>query len=130
MKPEPTKKQTPSAKTPAEKRQTVFLFTCIGGILYVVPCLSALFLGIMTDGMSPAFILAIVTVVLGIPNSLFAMHAFSKRKYRGIVIACDAVLLVLHLVTLPLLGAWYFILSPAFILLALMIAFSDVIVRH
>lgn len=131
MKPEPTKKQSAqSGKSPAEKRQTVYLFTCIGGILYVVPCLSALLLGIVTDGMSPAFILAIAAAVLGIPNSLFAMHAFSKRKFRGVVIACDAVLIALHLAALPLLGAWYFILAPAFVLLVLMIAFSDVIVNH
>ena len=130
MKTDPKKKQTSSGKTPAEKRTTAFLFSCIGGILYVIPCISAIFLGIVTDGMSPAFILGIVAVVLGIPNSLFAMHAFSERKYRGIVIACDAVLIVLHLIVLPFLGTWYIILSPAFLLLVLNIAFSDTIVNH
>ncbi len=119
-----------SGKTAGEKRQTVFIFTCIGGILYVVPALSAVFLGVTADGMSMGFILGIVAVVLGIPNSLFAMHAFSKRKFRPFVIAAASVLIALHLVCLPMLGAWYFILSPALILLVLMIVFSSVIENH
>ena len=117
-------------KSKAEKRQTAYLFSCIGGILWVVPALSSLALGILTDGMSPAFIAAIVLLLLGIPNSLHAMDAFSKRKRRPLVIAFDGVLIAGHIAVAVLLKAWYAILSPAAILLIVMIVVSDVIEKH
>ena len=112
------------------KRQNVFLFTCIGGILYVVPALSALYLGVVTDGWTPGFILGMAAAVLGIPNSLFAINAFGKKKHRPLVVSFAALLIVLHLAVLPQLGSWYLILSPALVLLALMIVFSGVIENH
>ena len=112
------------------KRQNVFLFTCIGGILYVVPALSALYLGVVTDGWTPGFILGMAAAVLGIPNSLFAISAFGKKKHRPLVVSFAVLLIVLHLVVLPQLGSWYLILSPALVLLALMIVFSGVITEH
>ena len=109
------------------QRQTAFIFSCIGGILYVVPAVSSLYLGVVTDGMSPGFILGIAAVLLGIPNSLFAMNAYGKHKFRPLVCVFAAVLIVLHLAALFLLRTWYAILSPALILLILMIVFSGVI---
>ena len=109
------------------KRQTAFIFSCIGGILYVVPAVSSLYLGVVTDGMSPGFILGIAAVLLGIPNSLFAINAYGKHKFRPLVCVFAAVLIVLHLAALFLLRTWYAILSPALILLILMIVFSGVI---
>ena len=111
------------------KRQTAFIFSCIGGILYVVPALSALYLGIVTDGMSPGFILGITAMLLGIPNSLFAINAYGKHKYRPLVCLFAALLVLLHLAALYLLRAWYFVLSPALVLLVLMIVLSGVIVE-
>ncbi|MBR4205483.1 MAG: hypothetical protein IKQ92_08400 [Clostridia bacterium] len=135
MKNQPAKRTSaPSGKSSAgtpDKRPTVFLFSCIGGILYVVPALSAIFLGVTAEGgMSTGFILGIVALALGIPNSLFAMRAFSKRKYRPPVIAAASALIALHLVCLYMLGTWYVMLSPALILLVLMIVFSSVIENH
>lgn len=118
------------AKSRAEKRQTAYLFSCAGGMLWVVPALSSLFIGILTDGMSAGFILAIAALVLGIPNSLFALSAYRKKSGRGAVIAFDAVLLVLHAVTAVFIRTWYVILSPAAVLLIVMIAVSDVITEH
>ncbi|MBR5366207.1 MAG: hypothetical protein IK132_08220 [Clostridia bacterium] len=109
------------------KRQTAFLFTCIGGILYVVPALSALYLGVISEGWTPGFILGMAAAVLGIPNSLFAIHAYGKKRYRPLVCSFAALLIVLHLIVLPQLGSWYLILSPAIVLLVLMIVFSGVI---
>ena len=109
------------------KRQTAFLFSCIGGILYVVPAVSALYLGVVTDGMSPGFLLGFAAMLLGIPNSLFAINAYGKHRYRPLVCLFAAVLIVLHLAALFLLRTWYAILSPALILLILMIVFSGVI---
>ena len=120
-----------NSSNPGGKRQTVFLFTCIGGILYVIPALSALYLGVISDGAwTPGFILGMAAAVLGIPNSLFAIHAFGKKRYRPLVCSFAALLIALHLIVLPQLGAWYFILSPAFVLLVLMIVFSGVITEH
>ncbi len=102
-------------------------FSCIGGILYVVPAVSALYLGVVTDGMSPGFLLGAAAMLLGIPNSLFAINAYGKHKYRPLVCVFAAALIVLHLAALFLLRTWYAILSPALILLILMIVFSGVI---
>ena len=124
-----SEKPVPSG-TASQKSQTAYIFACVGGILYVVPALSAVFLGVTADGMSAGFILAIAAAVLGIPNSLFAMHAYSKRKYRPGVIVSASALIVLHLVCLPMLGTWYIILAPALVLLVLMIVFSSVIGNH
>ena len=119
-----------AAKSKAEKRQTAYLFSCIGGILWVVPGLSSLALGILTDGMSPAFAAAVAVLLLGIPNSLHAMDAFSKRKRRPAVIVCAAVLLAAHIALAFFLRAWYAVLAPAAVLLIVMIAVSDVIEKH
>ena len=117
--------------TGGSKRQNVFLFTCIGGILYVVPALSALYLGVISDGAwTPGFLLGMAAAVLGLPNSLFAIHAFGKKRYRPLVCSFAALLIVLHLIVLPQLGSWYLILSPALVLLVLMIVFSGVITEH
>lgn len=117
-------------KSREEKRQTAYLFSCAGGILWVVPAVSSLFIGIMTDGMSAGFVLAIAALVLGIPNSLFAMAAYRKKSGRGAVIALDCVLAALHVASAVFIKTWYVILSPALILLVVMIAVSDVIVNH
>ena len=114
-------------KSRAEKRQTAYLFSCAGGMLWVVPAISSLVIGILSDGMSAGFGLAIAVLLLGVPNSLFALSAYRKRKGRGPVIAADAVLIALHLCTAWFIRPWYVILSPALILLAVMIAVSDVI---
>ena len=114
-------------KTKLEKRRSAYLFACAGGMLWVVPALSSLLIGILTDGMSAGFGLAIAVLLLGVPNSLFALSAYRKKKGRGIVIACGGLLIALHLVTAFFIRPWYAILSPALILLIVMIAVSDVI---
>jgi len=120
-------RQADPVKSGAEKRQTAYLFSCAGGMLWVVPAISSLVIGILSDGMSAGFGLAIAVLLLGIPNSLFALSAYRKKKGRGLVIAADAVLIALHLCTAWFIRPWYVILSPALILLAVMIAVSDVI---
>ena len=117
-------------KSRQEKRQTAYLFSCAGGILWVVPAVSSLFIGIMTDGMSAGFVLAIAALVLGIPNSLFAMSAYRKKTGRCAVIALDCVLAALHIASAVFIKTWYVILSPALVLLVVMIAVSDVITNH
>ena len=113
-----------------EKRQTAYLFSCAGGILWVVPAASSLVIGIVSDGMSPGVILAFAVLALGIPNSLFAINAYKKKSGRKTVIALDCALAVLHAAALYFIGTWYVILSPALILLFVMMATSDVIENH
>ena len=55
---------------------------------------------------------------------------YSKRKRRSLVIAFDGVLFAGHIAVAVLLKAWYAILSPAAILLIVMIVVSDVIEKH
>ena len=117
-------------KSREEKRQTAYLFSCAGGILWVVPALSSLAIGIMTDGMSAGFILAIAALILGIPNSLFAMSAYRKKSGRGAVVALDCLLTALHVCAAVFVRTWAVILSPAVILLLVMIAVSDAIEKH
>ena len=117
-------------KAAGEKRQTAYLFSCAGGILWVVPAVSSLFIGILTDGMSPGFAAAIAVLVLGIPNSLFAIDAYKKKSRRSLVLLFDAVLAALHLAVAFLIRTWYVILSPALILLIVMMIVSDVIDRR
>ena len=118
---------SPADPSPAEKRRTRLLFSAIAAILYVVPCVSCLAFGILSDGMTPAFGVGIAAAVLSIPNAFFVLYAFRVGKYRPLVIAFSAILIALHFVAAPMLGAWYFILSPELLLLALTIAFSGVI---
>ena len=129
-----TGRKTPDpARTAAEKlekRQTAYLFSCAGGILWVVPAASSLVIGILSDGMSPGFILAFAVLALGIPNSLFAINAYKKKSGRSAVIAFDCVLAALHAAVLFFIGTWYIILAPALVLLFVMMAVSDVIENH
>ena len=117
-------------KSREEKRQTAYLFSCAGGILWVVPALSSLAIGLMTDGMSAGFILAVAALILGIPNSLFAMSAYRKKSGRGAVVALDCLLAALHVCAAVFIRTWAVILSPAVILLLVMIAVSDAIEKH
>ena len=117
-------------KEKREKRQSAYIFACAGGLLWVVPAVSSLALGIVTDGMSPGFVLAIAALVLGIPNSLFAINAYKRKSRRTAVIVFDCALAVLHIAAAVLIRPWYLILSPALILLIVMIAVSDVIENH
>ena len=113
-----------------DKRRTAYLFSCAGGILWVVPAASSLAIGILSDGMSVGFILAFAVLALGIPNSLFAINAYKKKSGRPAVIAFDCALAALHAAAAFLIRTWYVILSPALILLIVMIAVSDVIERN
>ncbi len=113
-----------------EKRQTRFLFPCVANILYVIPCLCCLGMGILSDGFTPAYIFAIVTVLLALPTSFFAIFAYKQKKFRGLVILLNAVVIACHVGVCLLIGAWYVIMAPALLLLLLMIAFSGIITKH
>ena len=125
----PQKKPLSTAEQ-AEKRQTRFAFACVANILYIIPCLSCLAMGILIDGFAPQFIAAIVTMLLNLPASLIILNLYKKKSGRMTAVVICAVMLALHLVCCPLLGAWYIIMAPSFILYCLIIAWSEIIVNH
>lgn len=113
-----------------DKKTTRYLFTCIGSILYIMPCASCIALGGASEGFTFPFIFALIVTVLALPAGLLGMFAFRKKAYRFLVIAFDAVLIALHFACAFLVGTWYVIMAPAFLLYVLMIAWSDVIVNQ
>lgn len=116
--------------TASEKRQTRFMFTCVANILYLIPSLMSLGISIMYEGVTPGGILGIITSVLAVPFALFVMRLYKKKSGRRTAVLCAAGMIVLHLVCAAFLRGWYIIMSPAMILDALMIAWSDVIENH
>lgn len=125
----PQKKNLTPAEL-AEKKQNRFVFACVANILYIIPCLSCLAMGILLDGFSSPFIIAAVTMLANLPVSLVILNRYNKKTGRSLVILLSAVVMVLHLVTCPLLGAWYIIMAPSFVLYCLIIAWSEIVVNH
>lgn len=118
-----------SAKEAKEKAVNRYVFACIGLIMYIMPCLSCLGLGIASEGgvISPAFIFAMVVEVLSVPLGLLGINAMKKKHLRKWCIAFAAVLLVLHVVSAVMITVWYVIMAPTFVLLALFIPWSAVV---
>lgn len=84
-------------------------------------------MAIMLDGFKLPFIFAIVTMVLNLPVSLIILNQYKKKKSRTPTVAVSIVMLALHLITAPVVGTWYIIMAPSFVLYCLIIAWSDVI---
>lgn len=120
-------KKSPNLTDQTEKKQNRFAFCCIANILYIIPCLSCLAMAIMLDGFKLPFIFAIVTMVLNLPVSLIILNQYKKKKSRTPTVAVSIVMLALHLITAPVVGTWYIIMAPSFVLYCLIIAWSDVI---
>jgi len=119
-----------TSREQAEKRRTRFAFACVANILYIIPCLSCLAMGVLIDGFKPVFIFAIVTMLLNLPVSLVILHLYKKKSGRMAAVMICAVMLVMHLVCCTLIGAWYIIMAPSFVLYCLIIAWSEIIVNH
>ena len=118
-------------KTPlqpdSEKRQNRFIFCCIGLILYTMPCMSCLMVPILTEGMTPPMIAALVTVAAGAAAGFIGMNRFKAKKGRAVILLTSVIILALHILTASLIGTWYIILSPELILLVLLAVWSDVV---
>ncbi len=121
--------QTPPQNA-AEKANSRYIFACVANILYVMPGLMCLAFGILSDGFSTPFLIAIITAVLGIPVAFTGLYCYKQHKGRMLVLALSAVQLVMHLVSAYLVTTWYLILAPAFILTLVLVASSKVIENH
>jgi len=117
-----------SQKEKREKAVNRYIFTCIGLIMYIMPCISCLGIGIASDGgISPVFAFAIAVEVLSVPLGLLGINAMKKPFLRKWCILFAAVLLALHIACAVLLLTWYVIMAPTFLLLALFIPWSKVV---
>ena len=123
------KQQTP-IQTPDEKANTRYIFSCVANILYIMPSIMCLAFGILSDGFSASFLIAIITVLLALPVAFTGLYCYKQHKGRMLVLTLAAVQLVLHIVSACLITTWYLILAPAFILTLVLIASSKVIENH
>jgi len=118
-----------SEKEIKEKAVNRYIFTCIGLIMYIMPCISCLGIGIASDGISPTFLFAIAVEVLSVPLGLMGINAMKRPFLRKWCVLFAAILLAAHIVCAALLLAWYIIMAPTFVLLALFIPWSKVTER-
>ncbi|MBQ7313991.1 MAG: hypothetical protein IJW81_10440 [Clostridia bacterium] len=121
---------TPQLQAPNEKIITRYIFACVANILYVMPGIMCLAFGILSDGFSAPFLIAIITALLAIPTAFTGLYCYKIKKGRPAVLAVAAVQLAMHVVSACLVTAWYLILAPAFILTLILIATSKVIENH
>ena len=107
-----------------EKRDTRFIFSCVAGILYVVPSMSCLAFGIMSDGMSNKFILTIATLLFSLPISFLGMYLYRKKTGRAILIPICVLHILMHVTSLVLCSTWYLILLPDLVLTVIILTHS------
>ncbi len=110
-----------------EKEINRYVFVCMGLILYLMPCLSCLWLGMASDGLTGAYIFAIATEVLSVPVGFLGISAMKKPALRKWCIFGAAVLMAAHVACIVLLTTWYLIMAPTLVLLALFIPWSSVV---
>ena len=130
MKQQNKRMPTPQLQAPDEKVITRYIFACVANILYVMPGIMCLAFGILSDGFSTPFLVAIVTALLAVPTAFTGLYCYKIKKGRPAVLAVAAVQLAMHVVSACLVTAWYLILAPAFILTLILIATSKVIENH
>ena len=130
MKQQNKRMPTPQLQVPNEKIITRYIFACVANILYVMPGIMCLAFGILSDGFSAPFLIAIITALLAIPTAFTGLYCYKIKKGRPAVLAVAAVQLAMHVVSACLVTAWYLILAPAFILTLILIATSKVIENY
>ena len=123
----PKKKQTTQKpvtpkKTPAEKCRDRYVFACVAMILYVMPAVSCLGLVYATGGSMQNMILGIVVALLAVPVGLAGMALYKKQKGRGLMALLCVLLAAGHMVCAVLLGGWYTVMAPQFVLILVCIS--------
>ncbi len=123
----PRKKQTAQKpvtpkKTPAEKCRDRYVFACVAMILYVMPAVSCLGLVYATGGSMQNMIIGIVVALLAVPVGLIGMTLYKKQKGRMLMALLCLLLCAGHIVCAVLLGGWYAVMAPQFVLLLVCIS--------
>ncbi len=110
------------AKTPAEKRRDRYVFACVALILYVMPAVSCLGMVYLTGGGVQNMLLGMIVSVLAVPLGLLGMYFYKKQKYRLLMAGLCCLLAAGHIVCAVLLGGWYLVMVPHFILILVCIS--------
>ena len=113
--------QTPQ-KTPAEKRRDRFVFACVALILYVMPAVTCLGMVYATGGSVQHMAIGMVVSVLAVPLGLLGMALYKKQKGRLLMAAACLLLSAGHILSAVLLGGWYMVMVPHFVLILVCIS--------
>lgn len=110
------------AKTPAEKRRDRFVFACVALILYVMPAVTCLGMVYATGGSVQNMAVGMIVSVLAVPLGLLGMALYKKQKGRILMAAACMLLAAGHILSAVLLGGWYLVMVPHFILILVCIS--------
>ena len=105
------------AKSPAEKMRDRYIFACVAMILYVMPAVSCLGMVYATGGNVRYMVIGMIVSVLAVPLGLLGMALYKKQKGRIFVCAACVLLAAGHIASAVLLGGWYLVMAPHFILI-------------
>lgn len=123
---QPSKKQnTPSAapqKTPAEKMRDRYIFACVALILYVMPAVTCLGMIYATGGSLQNMVIGMIVSVLAVPLGLTGMYFYKKQSGRLLMGALCVLLAAGHILSAVLLGGWYLMMAPHFVLILVCIS--------
>ncbi len=115
---------TPAAptKSPAEKRRDRYVFACVALILYVMPAVSCLGMVYLTGGGVKNMVIGMIVSVLAVPLGLLGMFFYKKQKGRLVMAGLCCLLAAGHILSAVLLGGWYLVMVPHFILILVCIS--------
>ena len=106
----------------AAKQQTRYIYACVGLLLYTMPGVACVALGVAM-GAAKAWMIA-GAVMMFISAGLGFLGLMLMSKYKGKVLMRILTLLMacLIVVPVPFVGAWYLVFLPVFILLIVCLA--------
>lgn len=123
---QPSQKQnTPPAapqKTPAEKMRDRYIFACVALILYVMPAVTCLGMIYATGGSLQNMVIGMIVSVLAVPLGLTGMYFYKKQSGRLLMGAFCVLLAAGHILSAVLLGGWYLMMAPHFVLILVCIS--------
>lgn len=109
-------------KTPAEKMRDRYVFACVALILYVMPAVTCLGMIYATGGNLANMALGMIVSALAVPLGLLGMHFYKIQSGRMLMGALCVLLCMGHIVSAVLLGGWYLIMVPHFVLILVCIS--------
>ncbi len=115
--------------------QTAYLFSCIASILYIVPCLSCLFMILYASPASggtaalltPEWLVPVFGSLMALPTGLTGLYIFRKKSARWPVFLLGAASVALHASAAVLNLSAFPILVPHMILALLLLVLAVVL---
>lgn len=99
-----------------EKLRTRYVFGALGQILYAMPAFALLGMVFVMGGSVAGIVVGGVTVLYGIAVGFMALSLIRKNKGKKLLTALCFTALLPHVASLLLLGGWYAVLLPIFLL--------------